>query len=146
MIFASTLTKPDRERSKDTLSNIEASGVFCINIAGLADAEAVNRSSAPAPRGADEFGLAAVEKAECREIDCPRVANALASLECVLDRVIDLEGQNNHLVLGRVVGVHLRDDCIAGDRLNLKSYRPLTRLGHQDYGFIGETFELKRPV
>ena len=145
VMFASTLTKPDRDRSKDTVSNIEASGVFCINIAGYADREAVNLTSASAPRGTDEFELSGVAKADCVTIDCPRVATAPASLECVLDRIIDLEGANNHLVLGRVQAVHLRDDCIEGDRFNLEAYQPLTRLGYLDYGCIRETFEMKRP-
>ncbi len=145
VMFASTLSKPDRTRSNDTVSNIETSGVFCINVAEYAARDAVNASSAPLGREVDEFAHAGIEKAACKTIDCARVANAPASLECRLNRVIDLPGENNHLVLGFVEAVHIRDDCIVEDRFEVKTYQPLTRLGYKDYGAIEETFVLKRP-
>ena len=145
VMFASTLTKPDQARSKDTVSNIEANGVFCINVAEYAAREAVNASSAPVARDVDEFLQAGVEKAACETIACARVAHAPAALECRLNRVIDLPGENNHLVLGFIEAVHIRDDCIVEDRFEVKTYKPLTRLGYQDYGAIEETFVLPRP-
>ncbi|WP_166418696.1 flavin reductase family protein [Cochlodiniinecator piscidefendens] len=145
VMFASTLTKTDQIRSKDTVANIEATGVFCINVAELASAEAVNKSSAPLPKEMNEFEHAGVEQATCETIDCVRVANAPASLECCLNEIIDLPGENNHLVLGFVKAVHMRDDCIRDGKFEIKTYRPLTRLGYQDYSAIADTFVLKRP-
>lgn len=57
-------------------------GVFCINIVGHADREAVNASSAPLPAQVSEFEAQAVPAVECLSIDCPRVADAPAALEC----------------------------------------------------------------
>ena len=145
VMFASTQSKPDQVRSKDSVSNIEATGVFCINVTEYAARDAVNASSAALERDMDEFAHAKVLKAECKTIDCARVANAPASLECRLHQVIDLPGDNNHLVLGLVEAVHIRDDCIVDGRFEVTKYKPLTRLGYQDYGAIVETFRLARP-
>lgn len=145
VIFATTSGKPDRPRGKDTLGNIEATGVFCINIVEYAAREAMNATSGPWPRETDEFALASIPRAPCETIPCSRVATAPASLECRLVQVIELLGKSNYLVLGEVVGIHLRDDCLVAGRFDITRYRPLTRLGYKDYGTISETFEMTRP-
>lgn len=141
--FASTSAKADRTDTKDSLAQIRESGVFCVNLTEMALAQAMNASSAALPAGVDEFTAAGVEKAECRAISCPRVAQAPASLECRLVQVVALLGAHNFLVLGEVVGVHIRPDCLSEGR-----YAPpnrLARLGYQDYAELGESFALARP-
>ncbi|MDV7271743.1 flavin reductase family protein [Thioclava sp. A2] len=143
VIFASTSAKPDREGTKDSLSQIRESGVFSINMVERAMLERMNATSAPLAAGEDEFSHAGIDKAECRVIDAPRVALAPATLECRLVQVIPLLGEANFLVHGEVVGVHIRENCLKDGR-----YCPpdrLTRLGYRDYATITETFELTRP-
>ncbi len=73
------------------------------------------------------------------------MAGAPAALECRLVQVVDLLGKGNHMVLGEVVGIHLRDDCLVEGRFEITRYRPLTRLGYRDYGVISESFAMSRP-
>ena len=96
-------------------------------------------------RDVDEFELAGIARADCAEIACSRVANAPASLECRLTQIVELPGQANFMVLGEVVGVHLRDDCVEDGMFDVLKYQPLTRLGYRDYSRITEVFSLKRP-
>ncbi len=145
VMFASTGRKPDRARGKDTLSNIEETGVFCVNIVEYAAREAMNRTSGPWPRETDEFADAGIAREDCQAIACARVAGAPAALECRLVQVVDLLGKGNHMVLGEVVGIHLRDDCLVEGRFEITRYRPLTRLGYRDYGVISESFAMSRP-
>ena len=79
VMFASTSGKPDRDYGKDSVGNIRDTGVFCVNIVEYAARDVMNKSSASLPAGEDEFQVAGIEKAECSEIDCPRVANAPSS-------------------------------------------------------------------
>jgi flavin reductase (DIM6/NTAB) family NADH-FMN oxidoreductase RutF len=59
---------------------------------------------------------------------------------------VTLEGRSNFLVLGVVVGVHIRDDVLTGEgRVDVTRFRPLSRLGYMDYAAVGETFEMTRP-
>ncbi|WP_158967784.1 flavin reductase family protein [Chachezhania sediminis] len=145
LMFSSTMTKPDQTRGKDTLANIEATGVFAISTTEYAAREAVNASSGGFAKDVDEFAAVGIAKAECRTIDCPFVADAPATFECRLDRVIDLPGQQNYVVLGFIEAVHLRDDCIVDGRFEVKTYKPLARLGYLDFAFVGDTFEMPRP-
>jgi len=145
VMFASTSAKPDRGDTKDSVANIRDTGVFCVNVVELAARDAMNATSGALPRGADEFSHAGIARAECSEIACARVADAPAALECRLTRIVPLAGVANFLVLGEVVGVHLRDNCLVNGRFDVTRFKPLSRLGYRDYATVTEVFTLNRP-
>jgi flavin reductase (DIM6/NTAB) family NADH-FMN oxidoreductase RutF len=145
VMFASTSTKPDREGTKDSVANIRETGVFCVNIVEFAARDAMNMSSGPWPREVDEFDRAGIAREECRMIAASRVAAAPAALECRMTQIVTLEGVANFLVLGEVVGVHLREDCLVEGVFDITRFRPLARCGYRDYAVVEEVFSLKRP-
>ncbi|MBV7409324.1 flavin reductase family protein [Maritimibacter sp. DP1N21-5] len=145
VMFASTSSKADRARGKDSLGNIEQTGVFCVNVVEEEALHEMNRSSASLAAGEDEFPHARVTKAACTEIACSRVALAPAALECRLSQLVVLEGENNFMVIGRVVGVHIRDDCLVDGKFDITRFGMVSRLGYRDYTIIRDSFELGRP-
>ena len=145
VMFASTSSKPDRGDTKDSVANIRDTGVFCVNVVEYAMKDVMNTTSGAWDREVDEFDKAGIDRAPCEVIPCSRVAAAPASLECRMTQIVRLEGANNYLVLGEVVGVHLRDDCVKDGMFDILTYQPLTRLGYRDYSRITEVFSLKRP-
>ncbi len=145
VMFSSTSSKPDRHMGKDSVSNIDETGVFCVNIVSFALKDAMNTTSGTYEQGTDEFALAGLEKAPCDTIDCARVAAAPASLECRLEQIIKLKGSANFLVLGEVTGVHIADEVLNDGIFDVRRYQPLTRLGYRDYSRITEVFSLDRP-
>jgi len=145
VMFATTSAKPDRLHGKDTLGNIEQTGVFCVNIVDEAMLGAMNATSETLPAGIDEFVTGRVTKAACRTIPCSRVALAPAALECRLTEVVKLPGASNYVVFGEVIGVHLRDDCLTEGRFDPARFGLIARLGYRDYAVIRKGFELARP-
>ncbi|NGQ90958.1 flavin reductase family protein [Rhodobacter sp. HX-7-19] len=130
---------------KDSVTNIRATGVFAVNIVAAAMLHPMSETSAELPPEVDEFAHAGVARAECTAIPCPRVAHAPATLECEVIDILTLRGQNNFLVLGEVVGIHLRDDCLIDGRFDVTTFQPLARMGYRDYAVVRDVFELKRP-
>jgi len=130
---------------KDSVTNIRETGAFCVNIVEYAARDKMNATSASLPSDIDEFDHAGVAKAPCETIDCDRVADAPASLECRLTQVVPLLGGINFLVLGEVTGVHIRDDCLRDGRFDVTAFNPIARLGYRDYLVVRELFSLKRP-
>lgn len=130
---------------KDSIANIEESGVFAANIVEYSARTAMNLSSGHHPRGTDEFALAGVEKAECETIDCPRVAYAPATLECRVSQIVQLAGKENYVIHAEITGIHLRDDCVVAGRFDVTRFQPLARGGYRDYSVVREVFELARP-
>ncbi|PYE83966.1 flavin reductase family protein [Pseudoroseicyclus aestuarii] len=145
VMFSTTGGKDDRDFGKDSLANAKDTGVFCVNIAGYALREAMNVSSGSFAADRDEFAEAGLEKADCAEIDCPRVAAAPAALECRLLQIVELKGGASRMAIGEVVGVHIDDAALVEGRLDVTRYRPLSRLGYNDYASVAEVFEMVRP-
>lgn len=145
VMFATTSGKPDQDWVKDSSANILETEVFCVNIVEFSQMGAMNITSGAHPADVDEFHLAGLDKAECKSIDCPRVATAPASLECRLSQVVKLEGEANTMIIGTVTGVHLRDDCVVDGKFDVTRFQPLARLGYRDYTRVAETITLQRP-
>ena len=133
---------------KDSLANIEASGVFSINLVPTSLTDAMNASAAHLPAGVSEFEAAGVTPVACSEIPCARVAESPATLECQLIEVVNLPNDGpgrNATVFGRVVGVHIADGILKNGFVDPTSFHPLARMGYLDYTSITEVFTLKRP-
>ncbi len=145
VMFASTGTKEDQDGTKDTLANIRATGVFCINLVEQAATQAMNASSATLPADASEFDHANLERADCKTIECARVAQAPASLECKLVDIHQTRGAANFVTIGEVTGIHMRDDCLVDGKFDATRFTPLARMGYRDYTAVREVFELSRP-
>ena len=135
--------------NKDTLRNIEETQEFVVNIATYDLREAVNATSAHVPRGTDEFALAGLTKAASTLVKPPRVAESPANFECRLYQIVPLPADDgsveDHLVIGRVLGIHIDERFIVDGRVDTVAMRPLARLGYSEYAAIGESFRMRRP-
>lgn len=136
------------QESKDSLSNIRATGVFAVNVVSHALRDAMNTSAGSYAHGEDEFAVAGLTPVPCTTIDCCRVAEAPAALECRLHQVVELPGwgeTENRMVIGLVTGVHIDDAVMADGMVDLLRYRPVGRLGYMDYATISDSFSMRRP-
>ncbi|MBE1296241.1 flavin reductase family protein [Phycobacter azelaicus] len=145
VMFASTGSKEDQENTKDSMANIEETGVFCVNVVAYAMRDAMNASSQTLGKEVDEFDHAGLKSVECETINCARIADAPAALECKLTKIVDLPGAANRVAFGEVTGVHLRDDCLKDGMFDVTTFEPLARLGYRDYSRVTEVFSLARP-
>lgn len=150
VMFSQSGRKSRPEPIKDTIANIRATGEFACNVVSAALKDAMNLSSGTYQPEVDEFELAGLTKAPGIAIAAPHVAEAPAVLECRAVKVIDdLPNWHDHtfniMVIGEVVGVHIKDECLVGGRLDVLSYNPVSRLGYMDYATVTEIWEMIRP-
>jgi flavin reductase (DIM6/NTAB) family NADH-FMN oxidoreductase RutF len=146
LAYANNGVKLGLGEGKDSLGNIRATGEFVANVVSFALRDAMNATSGPYPHGEDEFATAGLTPAASRLVAPPRVAEAPAALECRLWRIIDLPGENNHLVIGEVVGIHIDEAAVVDGKVDITLYRPVARLGYRDYAAVNETFSMHRPA
>lgn len=140
MVSLTIQPKSDRVTLKDTLVNIRETGEFATNLVTLPQADAMHESSKEYPPESDEFELAGVGKVPSRLIRAPRVAAAPVSMECKLERIIPLGDVGDHVVFGRVVRFHLRDDIyLPGGRIDTMALQPIGRLA-AEYSLIDNIF------
>lgn len=138
------------EGLKDSVTFAEDGREFVWNMASLPLLHAMNTSSAPYPRGLNEFGPAKLKMAASNLVRPPRVSESPAALECVVTNIIHLKDRHgeeigSYLVLGEVVGVHIADQFIHAGRVDTAAMLPLARLGYMDYAVVDKVFQLQRP-
>ena len=136
---------------KDSVTNIEETGVFTCSLASRDLAERMNASSVAVPRGVDEFAIAGLTAAAGRLVDAPYVGEAHAALECRMTQIlrpVDLDGResDNWVVFGQVVGIHISQDILRDGMIDMAVARPLGRMGYMDYCDGGtDVFAMTRP-
>ena len=138
------------EGEKDSASFSRESGEFVANLVSRALAEKMNLSSINAPRGTSEFGYAGLTPAPSLLVKPPRVAEALAALECKVTEVhrpVGLDGRpsRNVIVFGEVVGVHIDESILTDGLFDIVKAGTVARLGYMDYTSVAETFAMRRP-
>jgi flavin reductase (DIM6/NTAB) family NADH-FMN oxidoreductase RutF len=148
VMFAPSGRKPDRP-VKDTRSNAEATGEFVVNLATHELRDKMNATSTTLPAEVDEFAYAGLTPAPSRLVRPPRVAESPIHLECLYHQTIELpaspDGESNAIVIGRVVGVHIRDDLIRDGRVDILAARPIARLGYAEYTSVESKFRMPFP-
>jgi flavin reductase (DIM6/NTAB) family NADH-FMN oxidoreductase RutF len=136
---------------KDSVANIEETGVFTCSLASRHLADAMNASSVAVARGVDEFEIAKLTPVTGRLVDAPYVGEAYAALECRATQIlrpVDIDGResDNWVVFGQVVGIHISPEILQGGMIDMAIARPLGRMGYMDYCDGGtDVFALMRP-
>ena len=127
---------------KDTARNIAAGGGFVVNLVTEELLGAMNVSAVDFPPEQSELVATGLHTAASVHVRAPRLAAAMASLECRLHQQIDLGG--NILVIGQVVMFHVADHLV-DERLRIHGFAPIGRLGSPSvYCRTTDRFDLAR--
>jgi flavin reductase (DIM6/NTAB) family NADH-FMN oxidoreductase RutF len=95
---------------KDTGENIRATGEFVVNLVSEETAEGMNITAIDFPAGTDELVEAKLTRAPSGKVKPPRILESPVSLECRTHTIVDVG--NHAVVLGEVVAIWVRDDCV----------------------------------
>ena len=149
VMFAQTGAKKEGVLVKDSVTNARETGEFACNVVGMALKDAMNTTTAAFDAGVDEFERAGLTKVPGQAIKAPHVAEAPAVLECRTHQVLELpawsDGWTNLVVIGEVVGIHIRDEYLDEGLLDIQKYNPVARMGYMDYTTVEDRWSMKRP-
>jgi len=135
---------------KDSIANILATKEFVVNLATKKLRRQVVQSSIDAPNDVDEFKLMKLKKRKSRMVKPPSVAESPVSLECRLLKKIDLKTTStnknqNKMIIGEVVGIHIDDKFIKNNKINSLAMRAISRMGYTEYSEVDSRFLMERP-
>lgn len=138
------------EGIKDSITNIEKSGEFVINLATRKLAEQMNETSRAHASDIDEFEPAGLTPVPSRLVAPPRVGGSPASLECRVTQMVPLKDLNGEsggrlMALGEVIGIHIDESCIRGGEFDMVAAGTIARCGYWDYLEVTELFRMPRP-
>ena len=97
--------------AKDTGANIRIGGHFVINMVSHAMAQAMNITAIDFPPDVDEIKAAGLTVVASSKVAPPRIAESPVAFECERFQIIELASDRS-LVMGRVVAVHIADECV----------------------------------
>jgi flavin reductase (DIM6/NTAB) family NADH-FMN oxidoreductase RutF len=101
---------PGKPDGKDTLRNIKALNQFTVCLVPATAAEAMNVTAVEFDAAVDELAEAKLTALPSAKIRPPRIAESPVAMECETFQLIPIGPHT--LVLGKVLAMHVADDCV----------------------------------
>ena len=131
---------------KDTAANIRATGQFVVCLVSEATVQGMNITAADFPPGVDELAEAGLTTSPSAKVKPPRIAESPVALECETFQLIP--AGRHTIVLGRVLAMHIRDDCVLDPAKRYVDTPKLGLVGRMHgrgwYARTTDRFEVKR--
>jgi len=141
-------TAKNKGKNKDTLNNVLDNNEFVVNMVTDDLAEAMNSTSAELAPDQDEFSHANLTPIQSLIIKPNRVKESKISFECKMIHHYTIPNENNNgatMVVGEIVMMHFEDNVLLDNyKINLETYKPISRLAGSNYAKLGELFSVKR--
>lgn len=132
----------DGQHPKDTLANVRASGEFVINMVPEGWENAVQQASDEHPADVSEVDLLGFKTFASTRIKTPRLLGSKIQFECVLDQIVNFGNAPNHLVVGKVVAMHVQSGLTQDCKIDPKAYSPIARIGGRNYVRLGDVVKV----
>jgi flavin reductase (DIM6/NTAB) family NADH-FMN oxidoreductase RutF len=141
-------TRRDNNTNKDTLNNVLNTKQFVVNMVTEELVEQMNATAQMVPSEVDEFQLVGVTPTPSTKIKPMRVQESPIQFECELVHHYFLKNHKQGgacIMIGRIVMMHFDEKVILDNyKINMETYKPVSRLAGSNYSKIGEIFSIKR--
>lgn len=138
-------------KKMDTLTNIEFSHDFVVNMVEEGLIEPMHKSAAPYPPDVSEFTEVGLTPVKSEKVKAPSVGESPLSIECTLLDIMEFGKMPNiaSLVIGETVLYRIRNDLFVNGTMDLSKLRLIGVMGGDvhaaSYCRIGEVFRMERP-
>lgn len=145
IIILGIQNRPDG-RPKDTAENIKNTGEFVVHMVDQKLGQAMVECSVDFSPEVDEIIETGLHLAPSMKVKPSRIVEAPVAMECRFEKSIEYVGRS--IVLGRIVQMLVRNDCIDPETLyvNSDNYRPIARLHADNYIVSDRQFEIYKPT
>jgi flavin reductase (DIM6/NTAB) family NADH-FMN oxidoreductase RutF len=134
------------ERAKDTRANIQDIGQFVVNLVSEANADAMNITAIEFDPSVNELEQAGLTPLPSVRVKPPRIAESPVAMECELMQIV--EWGDNGLVLGRILAMHIHDECVLDAEKHYIDTPKLNLIGRMHgrgwYARTSDLFEMHR--
>jgi flavin reductase (DIM6/NTAB) family NADH-FMN oxidoreductase RutF len=129
---------------KATLRNIERTSEFVINTVTQPLLEKMNATSRPARADESKVVTSGLTVEPSSLVRVPRIAESPINLECRSVEIRNIAPRND-LMIAEIVAVHIRDEVLAGQRIDFSRLKLVARMGGDDYTRISDIVHVPRP-
>ncbi len=129
MLSITMQPRADDETLKDSFVNVRDTGEFVAHLVTLEMADKMHQTARDFSPDEDEFAEVGLDRLPSEVVRPWRIAGPPIAMECKVDRIIPVGELNDHVVWGRVVRFHIRDDLyLEGGRVDTAALTPIGRL------------------
>ncbi|KAA3622518.1 MAG: flavin reductase family protein [Bacteroidetes bacterium] len=134
LVFSSNRRLRDNT-TKDTLHNIEKTKEVVINVVNYNIVRQMAVASIEYPEDVSEFEKAGLTPIPSEMVTPPRVKESPVQMECKVQEIIPLgaEGGAGHLIICRIVRMHIAEDVVDDGRINPHKIDLMGRMGRAYY-------------
>jgi flavin reductase (DIM6/NTAB) family NADH-FMN oxidoreductase RutF len=134
LVFSSNRRLKDNT-TKDTLHNIEKTREVVINVVNYNIVRQMAVASIEYPEDVSEFEKAGLTPIASEMVAPPRVKESPVQMECKVQQIIPLgtEGGAGHLIICRIVRMHISEDVVDDGRINPHKIDLMGRMGRAYY-------------
>lgn len=141
-------TRRDNNTNKDTLNNVLNNKQFVVNMVTEELVEQMNATAQTVPSEVDEFELVGLTPLPSTLIKPNRIKESPITFECEMVHHYFLENHKQGgacIVIGRIVMMHFDESVLLENyKINMETYKPISRLAGSYYSKIGDIFSIKR--
>ena len=134
---------------KDSLTNVEETGQFVANLVTWELREQMNDTALHVARSVNEMEMAGLDTEPSELVKPPRVNASPIHLECEYIQTLELRSNRpeyrNFVVIGEVIGIHIREEVMSEGMVDMSKFKPIARLGYQDYSITDNVFTMPFP-
>jgi flavin reductase (DIM6/NTAB) family NADH-FMN oxidoreductase RutF len=133
--------------AKDTGNNIRETGEFVVNLVSFENAQQMVETAIEFDHSVNEIAEAGLTTIPSTKVKPPRLAESPVAMECERMMTIEL-GLQRALIVGKVVAMHVRDDCVLDASRNYIDTAKLDLIGRMHgggwYARLSDRFEVPR--
>ena len=142
--------KGPKQTPKDSLRNILATKEFVVNIMNEWYLESANHSCGDFPPEVSEWNVTGLKTLPSKKVTPPRCASSACHMECKLIHTYDVKNASGlvttTIIIGQIVMWHVVErllDDNANPSIRFEGYKPVSRLGGNDYSLIDASHGVK---
>lgn len=129
---------------KDTVTNIEETKQFVINVVTEQTVEQMNITSKDFAPDEDELQAANLTAIDSTMVQPPSIKEAPIQMECELDQIIEVGSSPHSLIIGEVKQIRVDDELMNDGRIDMSKLFAVGRMGGKWYVKTSDLFELER--
>lgn len=136
-------------KPKDTARNILEQKTFVVHLVEEGNVNKIHQTAASLQPDESEIHVADLSLVPSKNIATPSIREANVRIECILEQAIPLQHETEvgtDLLIGQIVHYHLSNHVFDDGKVNLKNFKPVSRLGGANYATVGDIFSIERPI
>lgn len=127
---------------KDTAKNIIKNSEFVVNMVTDTNVEAMNSTAGLYDYGVEELKIAGLSTSGSDKIAPPCIKESPVSMECMLEKVVEIGAENHFLIIGEVVLFHIDDGKFENGIVDPQKIHAVGRLEGSSYTHVNNIFEI----